>query len=112
MLDRKELAYLHVVDGLLFGFHKLGEPMTLAEFRSVFTGPLMGNCGYSLASAEQEVADGTADLIAFGRPYISNPDLVERYRHGWPLAEPADMANWYSPTGAQGYTDFPAHAPG
>ena len=112
MLDRTELAYLHVVDGLLFGFHKLGEPMTLAEFRSVFTGPLMGNCGYSLASAEQAVADGTADLIAFGRPYISNPDLVERYRHGWPLAEPADMANWYSPTGAQGYTDFPAHAPG
>jgi len=109
MLDRMKLAYLHVVDGLAFGFHKLGEPMTLAEFRSVFHGPLMGNCGYSLESAEQAVTAGIADLVAFGRPYISNPDLVERFRHGWPLAEPAEMAAWYSPTGARGYTDFPAH---
>lgn len=109
MLDRMKLAYLHVVDGLAFGFHKLGEPMTLAEFRSVFHGPLMANCGYSLESAEQAVTAGLADLVAFGRPYISNPDLVERFRHGWPLAEPADMAAWYSPTGARGYTDFPAH---
>ncbi|MFM9059075.1 MAG: alkene reductase [Planctomycetaceae bacterium] len=112
MLDRHDLAYLHVVDGLKFGFHKLGEPMTLAEFRQVFHGPLMGNCGYTLESAEQAVADGLADLVAFGRPFISNPDLVERFRHGWPLARPADMATWYAPTGAKGYTDFPAHAPG
>jgi 2,4-dienoyl-CoA reductase-like NADH-dependent reductase (Old Yellow Enzyme family) len=112
MLDRMGLAYLHVVDGLAFGFHKLGEPMTLAEFRRLFRGPLMGNCGYSLESAEQAIAAGTADLVAFGRPCISNPDLVERFRHGWPLAEPADMAAWYSPTGAKGYTDFPAWVPG
>ena len=51
-----------------------------------------------------------ADLIAFGRPYISNPDLVERIRNGWPLAEPADMSAWYSPTGAKGYSDFPPYA--
>ena len=63
-------------------------------------------------SAEQAIAAGDADLIAFGRPYISNPDLVERLRHGWPLAEPADMAAWYSPTGAAGYTDFPAYVAG
>jgi N-ethylmaleimide reductase len=111
MLDRCGLAYLHVVDGLAFGFHTLGQPMTLAEFRSVFSGPLMGNCGYTLESAEQAVAGGTADLVAFGRPYISNPDLVERFRHGWPLAAPADMAAWYSPTGAKGYTDYPAYGP-
>jgi N-ethylmaleimide reductase len=112
MLDRCGLAYLHVVDGLAFGFHQLGEPMTLTEFRRVFSGPLMGNCGYTFASAEEAVAAGIADLIAFGRPFISNPDLVERLRHGWPLAEPADMAAWYSPTGAAGYTDFPAYATG
>ncbi|MGI9177687.1 MAG: alkene reductase [Pirellulales bacterium] len=112
MLDGCGLAYLHVVDGLAFGFHKLGEPMTLAEFRRVFHGPIMGNCGYSIESAEQAVAAGLADLVAFGRPYISNPDLVERVRNGWPLAEPADMAAWYSPTGATGYTDFPAYATG
>ena len=111
MLDRCGLAYLHIMDGLAFGFHKLGEPMMLAEFRRVFSGPLMGNCGYTLESAEQAVADGVADLVAFGRPYISNPDLVERLRHGWPLAEPAEMAAWYSPTGATGYTDFPSYEP-
>ena len=112
VLDRCGLAYLHVVDGLAFGFHKLGEPMNLAEFRRAFHGPLMGNCGYTLESAERAVADGQADLVAFGRPFISNPDLVERFRHGWPLAKPAEMADWYSPTGAKGYTDFPAHAAG
>ena len=109
-LDAFGLAYLHVMDGLAFGFHKLGEPMTLAEFRGVFRGPLIGNCGYSQSSAEAAIASGLADLIAFGRPYISNPDLVERFAHGWPLAQPADMATWYAPTGAAGYTDFPAHA--
>jgi N-ethylmaleimide reductase len=50
-----------------------------------------------------------ADLIAFGRPYISNPDLVERITNGWPLAKPADMASWYAPIGAAGYTDFPPY---
>ena len=98
------------MDGLAFGFHELGAPMTLDEFRAVFHGPLMGNCGYSRESAEEAVAAGRADLIAFGRPYISNPDLVERFANGWPLAQPADMSTWYSPTGAAGYTDFPAHA--
>ena len=108
-LDRLDIGYLHVVDGLAFGFHKLGEAMTLAEFRRVFRGPLMGNCGYTQESAAAAIATGLADLIAFGRPYISNPDLVERFANDWPLAPPADMADWYSPTGAKGYTDFPAH---
>lgn len=110
-LDRFGLAYLHVVDGLALGFHNLGEPMTLAEFRNVFHGPLIGNCGYTEETAERTIAEGHADLISFGRPFISSPDLVERFRNGWPLAEPAPMSDWYSPTGATGYTDFPAHAP-
>jgi N-ethylmaleimide reductase len=107
-LDRFGLAYLHVMDGLAVGFHNLGEPMTLAEFREVFHGPLMGNCGYTRETAEKAIADGHADLISFGRPYISNPDLVERFKNGWPLAEP-DPTYWYSPTGEKGYTDFPAY---
>jgi N-ethylmaleimide reductase len=111
-LDGCGLAYLHVVDGLGFGFHKLGEPMTLAEFRSEFRGPLIGNCGYTQEAAAAAIRDGLADLIAFGRPYISNPDLVERFAHGWPLATPAAMPTWYSPTGAAGYTDFPAYGQG
>ena len=84
-LDRFGLAYLHVMDGLAFGFHELGEPMTLADFRKVFHGPLMGNCGYTQETAEKAIAEGHADLIAFGRPFISNPDLVQRFKNGWPL---------------------------
>jgi 2,4-dienoyl-CoA reductase-like NADH-dependent reductase (Old Yellow Enzyme family) len=110
-LDRFGLAYLHVVDGLAFGFHNLGEPMTLTEFRKVFRGPLMGNCGYTKETAEKAIAEGQADLISFGRPFISNPDLVERFRNDWPLADAAPMSDWQSPTGAKGYTDFPAYAP-
>jgi N-ethylmaleimide reductase len=100
------LAYLHVVDGLAFGFHEQGPPMQLSEFRAVFHAPLMGNCGYSRETAEAAIAGGQADLIAFGRPFLSNPDLVERFAHGWPLNPPAKVSAWSSP-GAQGYTDFP-----
>jgi len=107
-LDAFNLGYLHVVDGLAFGFHELGNPMTLGDFRSVYHGTLMGNCGYDQASAESAIEAGHADLIAFGRPYISNPDLVERYRLNAELNEPADMKNWYSPMGAKGYTDYPS----
>jgi N-ethylmaleimide reductase len=105
-LSRYELGYLHVVDGLAFGFHELGPPMTLAEFRTVFTGPLMGNCGYTQESAETAIRNHNADLISFGRPYISNPDLVERFDHGWPLNPLSDMRTWYS-FDEVGYTDFP-----
>jgi len=108
-LDHYKLAYLHVMDGLAFGFHNLGEPMTLAEIRKVYRGPLIGNCGYTKDSANEAISAGRADLIAFGRPYISNPDLVERFEHGYPLAEPAAMSDWYTPGGEKGYTDFPAY---
>ncbi|MEL6430590.1 MAG: alkene reductase [Planctomycetota bacterium] len=109
-LDSFGLAYLHVLDGLAFGFHELGEPMTLSEIRAVYTGPLMGNCGYGAEDAERALADGHADLIAFGRPFISNPDLVERFRNGWPLAE-SDPATWYT-HGEEGYSDYPAFEAG
>ncbi|TWT97087.1 N-ethylmaleimide reductase [Botrimarina colliarenosi] len=102
------LAYLHVMDGLAFGFHDLGEPLTLADYRKVFDGPLMGNCGYVQESAEAAIASGDADLISFGRPYISNPDLVERFANGWPLADPAPVSAWYSHD-AEGYADFPTY---
>ena len=108
-LDRFGLAYLHVMDGLGFGFHALGEAMTLAEFRALCSSPLMGNCGYSKDTAEERIRSGVADLIAIGRPFISNPDLVERWKTGAPLNAEADMADWYTPAGARGYTDFPAH---
>jgi len=110
LLDRYGLAYLHVMDGLAFGFHGLGPPVTLAEFREVFTGPLMGNCGYTRETAQEAIEAGHADLISFGRPFISNPDLVERFANGWPLNPEAEMKVWYS-FDAVGYTDFPRYAP-
>jgi len=106
-LSGRGLAYLHVMDGLAFGFHELGKAMTLAEFREVFDGPLIGNCGYTRETAEEAVSAGHAEMIAIGRPYISNPDLVERWKAGAELNPEADMADWYSPGGAKGYTDFP-----
>ena len=95
-LNRFGLAYLPVVDGLAFGFHELGRPLTLGEFRGVFEGPHMGNCGYTKETAEAAIQSGQADLISFGRPFISNPDLAERLAKGWPLNPTADMKIWYS----------------
>lgn len=104
-LDKVDLSYLHVVDGLAFGFHELGEPMKLSEFRQVFSGPIMGNCGYTQEKAETAIKEKEADLIAFGRPFISNPDLVERFRNSWPLTADADMDSWFS-FEKEGYTNF------
>ncbi len=104
-LEKVGLAYLHVMDGVAFGFHELGEPMELSEFRKLFSGPIMGNCGYTQETAEAAIKEKNTDLIAFGRPFISNPDLVDRFRNGWPLAPDAGMEIWFS-FEKEGYTDF------
>ncbi|MBX9670583.1 MAG: alkene reductase [Candidatus Obscuribacterales bacterium] len=104
------LAYLHLLNGLAFGFHELGPAMQLLDFRAVFKGPLMGNCGYTQETAEEAIEKNCADLIAFGRPFISNPDLVERFANEWPLNPPARMRDWYAFT-EEGYTDFPVFEP-
>ncbi|GGW92890.1 alkene reductase [Alteromonas halophila] len=107
-LNALELGYLHVMDGLGFGFHERGDPMTLAEFRALFDGMIIGNCGYDKASAEQRIADGDGDMIAFGRPFITNPDLPERYRHDYPLNDFDDPSQWYG-GGAEGYSDYESY---
>lgn len=104
-LNRLNLGYLHIMDGLAFGFHEKGDPMTLAEFRKVYRGVIIGNCGYTKASAQERIASGDADLAAFGRPYITNPDLPERFKNDWPLNPAEDMTRWYTP-GPEGYTDY------
>lgn len=104
-LNKYNLAYLHILDGLAFGFHNLGEPMSLAEFRRCFDGAIIGNCGYTKETAEERLLSGDGDLIAFGRPFISNPDLVERFTNNWPLAPDAAFEDWYS-FGEKGYADF------
>jgi N-ethylmaleimide reductase len=104
-LDKLNLGYLHIMDGLAFGFHEKGDQMTLAEFRPIYQGIIVGNCGYTKEAAEERIAEGNADLIAFGRLFITNPDLPERFKNNWPLNPAEDMSLWYTP-GAQGYTDY------
>ncbi len=104
-LNPFNLAYLHIMDGLGFGFHEQGDPMTLAEFRNIYKGTIMGNCGYTKTDAQERIQDGSADLAAFGRPYISNPDLVERFKNDWPLNAFEDMSLWYT-SGEKGYIDY------
>ncbi len=82
--------------------------MTLSEFRNVYKGPLIANCGYTPESAEAAIEAGHADLVAFGRPYITNPDLALRIANSWPLAPEAPVTVWSAPTAA-GYTDYPAY---
>ncbi len=100
------LAYLHLVD-----HSAMGAPAVPAEFRrklrAAFGRTFIFVGGYDSAQkAEETLSANDADLIAFGRPFISNPDLVARLQTGKPLQSP-DMATFYTP-GEKGYTDYPA----
>jgi N-ethylmaleimide reductase len=101
-LDRRGIAYLHLMRGDFFGVQK-GDVVTPG--RAAFKGALMGNMGYGPAEAAQAVADGTLAAVAFGHHYISNPDLVARVKAGAALVEP-DARTLYSP-GPKGYIDYP-----
>jgi len=114
-LNEFSLAYLHIMDGLAFGFHEKCPQMNLSDFKPLFSGQLIGNCGYTPESAEERLGEGDAAAIAFGRVTLSNPDLPARVQNGWPLAELAPMDTWYMPTEEIrgdpniGYTTFPAY---
>jgi N-ethylmaleimide reductase len=105
-LNRFDIAYVHVVEGATGGPREVAGGFDLQVLRQAFHGTYMANNGYDLALAQQALATGRADLIAFGRPFIANPDLVERLRRGLPLAE-IDRATMYGGD-ARGYTDYPA----
>ena len=102
-LSKMQLLYLHLLD-----HSAMGTPPVPAELkrslRKAFAGITIFAGGYERDSAEAELAAGNADLIAFGRPFISNPDLVARMKAGTPLA-PNDAGTYYTP-GAKGYTDY------
>ena len=89
-------------------FGKSDQPKVSPEIRPVFDRPLVLNQDYDLVRAEADIASGLADAIAFGRPFISNPDLVDRLRIGAPIT-PDDMATWYT-QGPEGYLDYPTLA--
>jgi 2,4-dienoyl-CoA reductase-like NADH-dependent reductase (Old Yellow Enzyme family) len=76
------------------------------HFRPIFRGKLIANVGMTAERGSRLVTEGFADLVAFGRPYIANPDLVERLATGAPLAD-VDWKTVYA-SGPRGYTDYPA----
>jgi N-ethylmaleimide reductase len=108
IINAAGLVYMHVVEGATQGPREVPGGFDLQGLRRAFRGLYMANNGYDLELAVRARATGAADLIAFGRPFIANPDLVERLKTGAPLAE-ADRDTFYGGD-AHGYTDYPAVA--
>ncbi|MCJ8203195.1 alkene reductase [Pseudomonas sp. RGM2987] len=101
MLSRYGLAYLHIVEA--------GEgPFDFRALKRHFNGPYIANGGYSAERAATAISRGEADLVAFGTPFLANPDLVERFKLGQPLNAP-DAATFYQGD-ERGYTDYPTLA--
>ncbi|WCT74443.1 alkene reductase [Sphingomonas naphthae] len=103
--NARPLAYVHLSDQLTIGAERMPEGFAHA-FRQAYRGTLIAAGGFDRDSAEAALKSGDLDLVAFGRPFIANPDLVDRLRNGHPLAVP-DRATWYGPSGEKGYTDYP-----
>jgi N-ethylmaleimide reductase len=101
-LGTRGLAYVHVLQG---DMSKKSSVVDYRALRSCFAGTYIANKGYDLDLAKQAIANGDADLVAFGLPFLANPDLVRRYRQGLPL-NTADPATFYGGHDA-GYTDYP-----
>jgi N-ethylmaleimide reductase len=106
-LHHRGLAYVHLSDQFTIGAEKM--PVNFArDFRQSYQGALIAAGGFTRESGEAALRSGELDLIAFGRPFVANPDLVERMKNGWPLAV-ADRTTWYGSIGERGYTDFPRY---
>jgi N-ethylmaleimide reductase len=103
-LNNLGIAYIHLVDHSAMGAPIV--PLAIKKLiRSNFSNSLILCGGYNKESAETDIENGLADLIAFGRPFINNPDLVERMANNSPLAENLNMDLFYS-AGEKGYTDY------
>src|SRR6202140_4761584 len=103
-LNALKLTYIHVIEGATGGPRDIA-PFDYASLRKRFKQAYVANNGYDFDLATKVLADGAADLIAFAKPFIANPALVERLKRGAPLNEP-DKATFYG-GGAKGYTDYP-----
>ncbi|QHV99379.1 alkene reductase [Spirosoma endbachense] len=107
-LNEFRLAYLHLIEPRIKGSYldKEGEgPVAAEQLRKVFTGLIIAAGGFDGQSAEDILEKGDADLVAFGRYFISNPDLPDRLRHGFPLNE-YHRESFYGGD-EHGYTDYP-----
>ncbi len=111
-LDTLDLAYLHFIEPRSSGAGRAevnhqNVPSAMVLFRPMWRGVLISAGGFTGEAAEAAISAGHADAIAFGRIFISNPDLPRRLRHGFPLA-PYNRATFYGGEEA-GYTDYPVH---
>jgi len=105
LLNAFDLAYLHITEWGRDAPGEAGPFFDPLALRKAWNGVFMTNAGYDKAKANAALANGQADLVAFGVPFIANPDLPERYRHDAAL-NPPDPSTFYG--GAeQGYTDYP-----
>jgi N-ethylmaleimide reductase len=102
------IQYVHLVDHSAMGAPPVPAALKLA-LRKAWPRTFILAGGFDRAGAEAALSEGRADLVAFGRPFLSNPDLVTRLERGLPL-NPPDFATFYTP-GPKGYTDYPVAAP-
>jgi N-ethylmaleimide reductase len=103
-LNKLGIVYLHILD---HGTDVAHVPVTLKRsIRDQFSNTIILTGGYDLTKAESDITSGLADVIAFGRPFINNPDLVNRFQKGLPLNSILDFSTFYTP-GSKGYTDYP-----
>lgn len=103
------LAFVHMIEGETGGAREpddLVRPVDYAALKAIFGGAWIVNNGFDVNSASARVESGATDVVAFGRPFISNPDLVRRLRERAPL-NPLRAELLYG-GGADGYTDYPA----
>ncbi|MGC2164376.1 MAG: alkene reductase [Gallionella sp.] len=103
-LNARKLAYIHLVDHSPMGAPPVPDSIK-TMFRDTFKGTLILSGGYNAVRAENDLLAGKCDLVAVGRPFLSNPDLISRWKTGATLNEP-DMNTFYT-AGAKGYTDYP-----
>jgi len=104
-LDTIDIAYIHLVDHSSMGTPKV-EPSTVKKIRDNFKNALILSGGYTREKAEADLTSGLANLIAFGRGFLANPDFVSRLKNNSPL-NPIAMDTFYTPD-AKGYTDYPS----
>jgi N-ethylmaleimide reductase len=102
-LSKLGLVYVHIVDHSSMGAPEVS-PTLKAKLRSTFAGRYILSGGYDFARATSDLEAGKGDLVAFGRPFISNPDLVTKLTTGTALTSP-DFGTFYTP-GEKGYTDY------
>ena len=105
-LNDYNLAYLHLSEPFTdVNDIPFAEPNIARHYRKIYKGNLMINKGFTFESGNKIIEENGADLVAFGVPFIANPDLVKRFEMNLPLAE-ANKATYYT-SGAKGYTDYP-----